>query len=94
MYYHSFLNLAAHCIEAYSYLSNLFIDCGECVRRLVSIITSIEALLQGVVRSVDTLVVLHQLDVDGLSNMSTRVNEIMVRHTPFHSCLCSIVYMC
>ena len=51
--------------------------------RLVSIITSIEALLQGVVRSVDTLVALHQLDVDGLSNMSTRVNEITVRHTPF-----------
>ena len=47
--------------------------------RLVSIVTSIEALLREVVSSVNTLVVLHQLDVDGLNNISMRVNKILVR---------------
>ena len=56
-----------------------FVDCGECVDRLVSIVTSIETLLQEVVSSVNTLVVLHQLDVDGLNNISMRVNRILVR---------------
>ena len=56
-----------------------FVDCGECVDRLVSIVTSIEALLREVVSSVNTLVVLHQLDVDGLNNISMRVNKILVR---------------
>ena len=55
--------------------------------RLVSIVTSIETLLQEVVSSVNTLVVLHQLDVDGLNNISMRVNRILVRQPmPLHYC--------
>lgn len=51
--------------------------------RLVSIVTSIEALLQGLVSSVNTLVALHQLDVVGLQNLSMRVDEILVRQPPY-----------
>ena len=47
--------------------------------RLVSIVTSVEALLQGLVSSVNTLVGLHQLDVVGLQNVSMRVDELLVR---------------
>lgn len=87
MYQRSCLNLSPHYIEPYPVPFPIFVDCGECVDRLVSIVTSIEALLREVVSSVNTLVALHQLDVDGLSSISMRVNRILVRQLmPLHYC--------
>lgn len=79
---HVQMSLPASTSTLYFVSFPISVDCGECVDRLVSIVTSIEALLQGLVSSVNTLVALHQLDVVGLQNLSMRVDEIMVRLPP------------
>ena len=58
----------------------IFIDCGECVDRLVALLDQVRSHLTSLRSLVYELIALDEADKEGLSNISTTMNSIMVRH--------------